>query len=192
MKNRPIADEQKPPFQEKLKFVLQAVITPILAVYLLLGVLGGLAIVNGPSMNPSLYNHDLIVFQRLGYIPKYGDIVIVNAHRYPLLLEEDSYQEELIKRVIGLPGDILEFDEENQVIYRNGEVLDEPYLAPNELVDGKERGTEPFAVPDGYIFIMGDNRQHSADSRSSSVWDVSMDDIVGGVLFSFGIPFLGH
>ncbi len=120
--------------------------------------------VEGYSMEPTLYGHQRLIIEKLSYRftqPHRGDIVVIRV---------DGFDELLIKRVIGLPGETLEV--KNGVVFINGKALDEPY------VNGAPRGDYPTTkIPEGYIFVMGDNRNNSNDSRSFG--PVPIDHIVG-------------
>ena len=86
----------------------------------------------------------------------------------------------LIKRVIALPGDVVDIDQYGTVSV-NGEILDEPYVTDKSL--GECDIDFPYQVPEGTFFVMGDRRASSIDSRSSAVGSVDGDQIVGRVLF---------
>jgi signal peptidase I len=135
------------------------------------------AIVNGLSMMPTLHDHDRMIVNKLSYKigePKRFDIIVFHA-------EEDK---DYIKRVIGLPGDRIEY--KNDTLYVNGKAYKEPYLDDykKQVIDGPL--TEPFTleeitgketVPEGYLFVMGDNRRYSKDSRH--IGFIPMDKVVG-------------
>ena len=91
----------------------------------------------------------------------------------------------LVKRVIGLPGDVIEIDETGAVSV-NGSVLDEPYVSQTAL--GNCDITFPYQVPEDSYFVLGDNRAVSIDSRSSIVGCVSREQITGKVLFKLWPP----
>ena len=120
--------------------------------------------VEGYSMEPTLYGHQRLIIEKLSYHlhpPQRGDIVVLRVPEY------DQF---LIKRVIGLPGETLSI--RDGVVYINGEPLDEPY------VNGVPRGSyPPVTIPEGYVFVMGDNRNNSSDSRVFG--PVPIDHIVG-------------
>lgn len=122
--------------------------------------------VQGNSMIPTLQNGDQLLLSNLNYQPKAGDIVAIRR-------EGDT---PLIKRVIALEGDTLFIDPESGEVYRNGTLLDEPYLTvktPAVQAVGK------ITVPKGMVFVMGDNRVNSHDSRYADIGPVAVEDILG-------------
>ncbi len=133
----------------------------------------------GISMTPTLQNNDLLIASRIDYRlhqPERGDIIILKSPFDP--------SHDYIKRVIGLPHDRI-LIRNNQVLV-NGVVLDEPYVAGwTEPADWPGQGGEANGalVPDGMYFVLGDNRDHSSDSRFFG-W-VSRDQIDGKVLLRF-------
>ncbi|QOR68540.1 signal peptidase I [Cytobacillus suaedae] len=128
-------------------------------------------VVDGLSMMPTLHNEDRMIVNKIGYKigdPKRFDIVVFHA------TEEKDY----IKRVIGLPGDRVEYKDDT--LYINGQAYEEPYLEQykSEVVDGPL--TDPFVleeVPEGHIFVMGDNRRQSKDSRH--IGPVPIEEVLG-------------
>lgn len=132
------------------------------------------AIINVPSasMEPTVMTGDYGLCQRLGY-PfsqiQYGDIII---------FEKDGNL--LCKRVIGLPGDVISFENGNCI--RNGESLAEPYVMPDSRSEG-----EVYSVPDNAVFVLGDNREDSLDSRFWESAYVYSDNIYGRLVFAAGI-----
>ena len=124
--------------------------------------------VSGNSMEPSLTDGDILVTVRSDKIG-YGDICCV------------SWQNKLLlKRIIGMPGDIINIDSSGNV-YVNNVLTDEPYI--NEKSPGVSDIDFPFLVPDNKYFILGDRRESSADSRNSAIGCIGKDQIVGRVLF---------
>ena len=131
--------------------------------------------VQGDSMKPTLHNGDRLLLFNWGYEPAVGDIVAIRR-------EEGS---PLIKRVIALGGDRLFIDPASGAVYRNGRLLDEPYYAsrtaPIHLAG-------EITVPEGMLFVMGDNRAHSRDSRYADVGPIAVDQVIGKAVWRF-YPF---
>lgn len=121
--------------------------------------------VEGYSMEPTLYGHQRLVIEKVSYHlhpPHRDDIVVIHVPNYG--------REMLIKRVIGLPGETIQVS--NGQVLINGQPLAEPYLR------SVTRGDYPLTtIPEGTIFVMGDNRNNSNDSRSFG--PIAFDDIVG-------------
>lgn len=149
--------------------------TLILAVVLYFGInaISARVRVDGFSMNPSLENGEYILVNKLAYRlgePTRGDIVVFS---FPLDPEQD-----LIKRVIGLPGETVTI-EAGQVSV-NGELLEEPYIAASPLYNGT------WAVTDGQLFVLGDNRNESKDSHEWGL--LPMENIIGKAVLIYWPP----
>ena len=127
----------------------------------------------GHSMVPTLEQNDKVVISNLFYHPKQGDIVVL---RKQTLMEEP-----IVKRIIATEGQTVDIDFDDGVVYVDGKALDEPYV--NEPVHDRENFEGKITVPEGCVFVMGDNRANSADSRShqddSSHGLVPVSDVVG-------------
>lgn len=123
--------------------------------------------VSGDSMTPALQDQDVILLWKTGKL-KAGDLVGF------------SWQNKLLlKRVIGLPGDVISIDETGAVT-RNGEVLEEPYV--DEPALGECSIAFPYQVPENRYFVLGDHRATSIDSRSSVIGCVEKEQLVGRVV----------
>jgi len=132
-----------------------------------------MVIVDGRSMQHTLESGDKIIVTKMGYQPKDGDVIVVGK-------SEEGYSKPIVKRVIAIEGQTLKIDFENQQVIVDGKVLDEPYIS-SETIEGTAE--IPEVIPEGYVFVMGDNRYISMDSRYKDIGLVNVDDIVGKAVF---------
>lgn len=130
--------------------------------------------VKGDSMYPTLHDRDRILLSAFTDA-KPGDIVVTCQPS-----KVDYIEPTLVKRVIALGGQTVDIDFEKGVVYVDGEALEDAYV--NELTYVQEDFTGPVTVPEGYVFVMGDNRNHSTDSRDARVGYIRDDYILGRAL----------
>lgn len=130
-------------------------------------------IIKESSMQPTLYENDYIFLSKQAYNlfgdPEYGDIIVFHSD----IESDNGKKKDLIKRIIGLPGDVISVAD--GVVYRNDEAIKESYI----MEDYTTGQVMEYEVPDGMMFVMGDNRRVSLDSRSEDIGAVAMDDIMG-------------
>lgn len=130
-------------------------------------------LVRGLSMFPTLEENDYLLIYRQAYrqeLPQFGNIIVFKSH----LLQTNGKEKDLVKRVIGTPGDHVVVSDGN--VYVNDELLVESYINGNYT-----DGYVDELVPEGFIFAMGDNRPNSLDSREPSVGMIPLDKIIGKV-----------
>ena len=164
------AERERLAYRSRYTRVLRSTIYALLVVAAVAVLLATLFLpvlqVSGDSMNPTLQDRDIIVLVKTDQM-KTGDLCGFYWQNKLLL-----------KRVIGLPGDIITLDEDG-VVTVNGEVLDEPYV--DELALGECDIKFPYQVPENRYFVLGDHRATSIDSRSSVIGCVEKSQIVGKV-----------
>lgn len=129
--------------------------------------------VNGSSMVPTLSNGDKLLVSDLFYEPERGDIVV---------FKKDSYDpnKALVKRVIAVAGDVVNIDFDNGIVYVNGEAVQEDYIKVS--TNTKLDFIGPQTVPENCLFVMGDNRNGSTDSRDKRIGMVDKRLVIGKVL----------
>ena len=128
--------------------------------------------IKGSSMVPTFENRDSVIISNLFFTPQYGDVVV---------LRKDTFQKEpIIKRVIATEGQTIDIDFNAGIVYVDGKALDEPYV--NSPTNNQLDFTGKVTVPENCVFVMGDNRNDSTDSRSSLIGCVDKRYIMGKVL----------
>ncbi len=148
--------------------LLESVIIAVVFVVLLFTLVFRIFVVSGPSMNPTLKNGDRIIVSNLFYTPKQGDIICFSKPEYK--------DEVLVKRIIALEGQTVDINSDMRVVV-DGEVLNEDYLVDAQTVKGSLE--LPYTVEQGKLFVMGDNRQDSFDSRYTSIGTIDINNVLG-------------
>ncbi|UTR17052.1 signal peptidase I [Salipaludibacillus sp. LMS25] len=140
-------------------------------------------VVYGQSMMPTINDGERIIVNKIDY-------ELVAPARFDLIIFHASEQSDYIKRIIGLPGDTLKY--ENDTLYINGEAQEEAFLEDYKKTHESGVFTENFTleqvtgeteIPEGYVFVLGDNRQNSVDSRH--IGFVPIEEIVGKANITF-------
>ena len=167
-KSEPETESEYSDVYEWMQSLVSALLVCVLVFAFLFRIIG----IIGDSMNPTFHDGDSVVISNLFYEPKQGDVVV---------LRKLSFQEEpIIKRVIAVEGQTVDIDFEKGIVYVDDQPLAEPYIAELTLTpinfDGK------ITVPENCVFVMGDNRNNSTDSRSSLIGCVDTRYIMGKVL----------
>ena len=162
--------EEKPEEKSMGREILEWIVT-ILAAFaiamLIKSFIFTIALVDGESMMPTLNNGDRLVVWRLGYQPQRGDIIVL----------QQAGKKPYIKRIIAVEGDTVDIDFNLHTDKVNGEILDENYIL--EPIARSGDMIFPLTVDKDCVFVLGDNRNNSTDSRFSSVGQVMDEDIMG-------------
>jgi len=193
-------DSQKPPQEHKSEAMewIKAIVIAVVLVLVTRWLLFAPFIVDGPSMHPNFYTGERIIVNKIVYdfrAPKHSEVVVFHV---------PSEGRDFIKRVIGVPGDTVKV--EGDTITVNGKVIEEPYI--QEALDEKHKNNQLYniernfpneqfpdgKVPEGYVFVLGDNRSNSTDSRA--IGYVPFKDIIGRADLVFwpvkDISLIGH
>jgi len=178
-----------------LREILETILPALLIVLVVNLFLAQATRVEGQSMEPNIHDNERLVVEKVSYhlhLPRRGDIVVLKPPTWhPLKLEQrlvawfctvfpihcsQSLPDPLIKRVIALPGETIEI--KDGYVYINGQVLEEPYL--EQLTFGS---VSPRVISPGHIFVLGDNRGASNDSRSFG--EVALSNLIGRAWFRY-------
>lgn len=135
--------------------------------------------VDGDSMNPTMLNGSKIIVSEFLYKPAYGDIIAFG--------KTGTENSSVIKRIIGMPGDVIDINFDTHILTVNGEVRTFSFDV-TEPIEMKGDVEFPVTVPENCYFVLGDNRNNSLDSRFSEIGFVSYDEILGKAIFSL-LPF---
>lgn len=132
--------------------------------------------VNGDSMKDTLHNGDTVIITAINRRIRYGDVVVIS--------QPNVINKVLIKRVIATGGQTVTFDSENKKVLVDGKELSEPYIYEKMYFTNEMSGA--IRVPEGKIFVMGDNRNDSTDSRDPIIGFIDSRYIVGTVIYRVG------
>ena len=159
---------------------LETLITAAIIVVLLCTFAIRMVRVDGQSMMPTLENGDFLISYHALYRPQRGDIVVIT--------KPNEVSTPLIKRVIAVGGDEIDIDFEEGVVILNGEALVESFALEPTHYQPAELLQFPLTVPQGQVFAMGDNRNHSSDSRDARIGLIDERYIMGKTFFRLA-PF---
>lgn len=159
--------------KELVKDIMKYAIVAILVLLLIIYVVS-LQQVVGPSMQPNYQDGDILVLNKLHYrvqSPKRFDVAVIKY-------QDTKY---FIKRIIGLPGETVSY--QNGILYINGEQVEEDFSITGVTSDFSLENLGYDVIPEGYYFVVGDNRENSLDSRSIEVGLIKEEDFIGKVAF---------
>lgn len=157
-----------------LFFWLQALVAALVLLILLFAFVGRVITVDGTSMFPTLHHKDVLLVHNIRYTPEQGDIIVLTK-------DFSGYVgQPIVKRVIAVGGQTVRIDYEQDKVFVDDEAVDEPYL--NEAVMNRPGGSltiDELTVPEGCVFVLGDNRNHSSDSRHVELGAIDERYILG-------------
>lgn len=154
----------------------EVLMTAVLAVTIAFAFCFKTSNVNGDSMKNTLHNGDTVIISAINKSVKHGDVVVIS--------QPNIINKVLIKRVIATGGQTVTFDRENKKVLVDGKELFEPYICEKMYFTGEMSGS--ITVPEGKLFVMGDNRNESTDSRDPIIGFIDIRYVVGRVLYRVG------
>ena len=163
--------------KELLDWTLSIVIAVVVAL-LLTNYVFQLVNVKGSSMEPTLHDGDFLYVHKLMYKPEVGDIIVLDA--------PDDPEKFYIKRIVALEGQTVSIDLYDDKLYVDGEEVEEPYIDPK--ANWTEGSAEPYTVPKGHVFVLGDNRYTGGSKDSRSLGAIPIENITGKAMFRL-FPF---
>lgn len=137
------------------------------------------ASVNGRSMMPTLYHGDMLMVTAFDNTHEAGDIVVIT--------QPNAFNEPIIKRIIAVGGQTIDIDFDEGIVYIDGAAEEHDYTLASPTYD-REDFNGPITIPEGYVFVMGDNRNDSTDSRSRAVGIIDERYIYGTVIGRISPP----
>ena len=175
--------KQKMTLDQALVEIVSVLSTSIIAIMIIFTFVFRIVGVIGPSMQQTLHENDWLLVSAFNFKHDRGDIVIITQPNNIIGMQSEP----IVKRIIAVAGDKLDIDFENAAVYVNDKKIDEPYLN-TPTTDDEGAFDYPVVIPEGKVFVMGDNRQHSTDSRSTLIGLIDERYILGQVRFRFS-PF---
>ncbi len=169
-------EEKKESLKSDLYFWVQPLSLSLVLLVVVFTFVGRLTRVEGTSMVPTLHNNDLMLVQSIGYEPQPGDVVVLRKTQF--------MEAQVVKRVIAVGGQHVRVDYDTHLVYVDGVPLNEPYI--KEIMEDPRHAdlsVLDVTVPEGSIYVLGDNRNNSSDSRNIRLGTVDTRYVLGRVLW---------
>ncbi len=162
-----------------------AIIISIIAIILLFTFVFRVVGIKGASMENTLFNNDRVIISNLFYKPQAGDVVVISRNYSNKSGNTNDSESPIIKRVIATEGQEVSIDPKTGIVKVDGVTLQEDYIKPGQITKWDEMSSEEKSVKveEGHVFVMGDNRGNSLDSRDSSIGQVDIRYVLGKALF---------
>ena len=182
-------NDNNPQYVKDIFEWLEVLVTAMISVVIIFSFLFRIATIDGDSMENTLIEGQKVIITNLFYEPRVGDIVVVSRNTFNDAHNVQQSSMPIIKRVIATEGQTVDIDFTTGIVYVDGKALDEPYTKTPTNV--KHDIEFPVIVDEGCIFVLGDNRNESLDSRSSRIGNYGMVDtryILGHAIYRI-FPF---
>lgn len=171
-------------FRLDLFFWLQTFVIVLAVLILVFTFVGRIITVDGPSMLPTLHDKDMLILRSIAYNPEQGDVIVLTK-------DFDHYEDQpIVKRVIAVGGQSVRIDYDESKVYVDGVALEEPYILEQTMYfPGGDLSIQELTVPEGHVFVMGDNRNNSSDSRHYELGAIDERYILGKVVTVLFSPY---
>lgn len=169
-------DENKSSLKAFIFDWLEVLVHAIIAVVICFSFLFRIATIDGPSMENTLHDGERVIISNLLYTPKVGDIVVISRNKENSVYTMNEGNTPIIKRIIATEGQTVDIDFEEGIVYVDGIALDEPYTKTPTTLMHSDNIDFPVTVDEGCVFVLGDNRNDSLDSRSARIGEYGMID----------------